>query len=193
VSALAWPLLLLALAVVLLVAEVFVPSGGLIGLLGICCLGLSLWEAFQHSTEFGLLLLAGDSILLPMTMAVAFYLWPKTPLARRVFLKPPTPEEIVEPSAVRYFDHLVGRFGKTLTPLRPSGLVDFDGRRLDGISEDGLIPAGALIVAVRSRSGRVVVRSARLLPEALNGRDQVRDVAVDLSGSPAESNSTRNS
>jgi hypothetical protein len=39
-------------------------------------------------------------------------------------------------------------------------LVDFEGRRLDGLSEEGLIPAGALVRAVRVRSGQLVVRAA---------------------------------
>ena len=39
-STLAWPLLLLAFGLILLIAEVFIPSGGLIGLLALCCLGL---------------------------------------------------------------------------------------------------------------------------------------------------------
>jgi membrane-bound ClpP family serine protease len=55
---------------------------------------------------------------------------------------------------------LVGQLGRTLTPLRPSGLVDFEGRRLDALSEEGLIPAGALIRALRVRSGQLIVRPA---------------------------------
>jgi membrane-bound serine protease (ClpP class) len=55
---------------------------------------------------------------------------------------------------------LIGQFGRAVTPLRPSGLVDFDGRRLDGLSEEGLIPAGTLVRAVRVRGGELVVRTA---------------------------------
>ena len=51
----------------------------------------------------------------------------------------------------------MGQLGRALTPLRPSGMVDFDGRRLDGLSEEGLIPSGALIRAVRVRSGQLVI------------------------------------
>ena len=57
-------------------------------------------------------------------------------------------------------EHLIGQFGRALTPLRPSGLVDFDGRRLDGLAEEGLIPRGALVRAVQIRGGQLVVRPA---------------------------------
>jgi len=159
-STLAWPLLLLVFGFLLLILEVFIPSGGLIGLLALSCLGLSLWKAFSQSTALGLNFLLADFLLMPLAMMLAVYLWPKTPLARRVFLKPPAPEDIELSHSVQRLDHLVGQLGRALTPLRPSGLVDFDGRRLDAISEEGLIPSGALIRAVRVRGGRLIVRTA---------------------------------
>lgn len=159
-STLAWPLLLLAFGLILLIAEVFIPSGGLIGLLALSCIALSLWRAFDQSTDLGLKFLLADFILMPMVMMLAVYLWPRTPLAKRVFLKPPGPDDIEASHSGRRLDHLVGQLGRALTPLRPSGMVDFDGRRLDGLSEDGLIPAGTLIRAVRVRSGQLIVRMA---------------------------------
>jgi membrane-bound ClpP family serine protease len=159
-STLAWPLLLLAFGFLLLILEVFIPSGGLIGLLALSCLGLSLWKAFAQSTALGLNFLLADFLLMPVTMMLALYLWPKTPLARRVFLKPPAPEDIELSHSGMRLDHLVGQLGRALTPLRPSGLVDFDGRRLDGLSEEGLIPSGALVLAVRVRGGQLIVRTA---------------------------------
>jgi membrane-bound ClpP family serine protease len=159
-STLAWPLLLLAFGLLLLIAEVFIPSGGLIGFLALCCLGLSLWRAFQQSTDLGLKFVLADGFLLPLTMALAIHLWPRTPLARRVFLARPSPEEFEVSHSNMRIDHLVGQLGRALTTLRPSGMVDFDGRRLDGLSEEGLIASGTLIQAVRIRGGQLVVRIA---------------------------------
>src|SRR4051794_1400716 len=93
-STLAWPLLLLAFALILLIAEVFIPSGGMIGLLAAFCLVWSLWLAFRESYSLGLKFLAADFLLLPLAFSLALYLWPKTPMAKRVFLRPPAPEEI---------------------------------------------------------------------------------------------------
>jgi membrane-bound ClpP family serine protease len=159
-STLAWPLLLLAVGLLLLIAEVFIPSGGLIGFLALSCVGLSLWHAFGVSFELGLKFLLADCLLLPLAIALAIHLWPRMPMARRVFLMRPTPEEIEVSHSSQRLDHLVGQLGRALTPLRPSGMVDFDGRRLDGLSEEGLIPAGAMIRAVRVRAGQLVVRTA---------------------------------
>jgi membrane-bound ClpP family serine protease len=159
-STLAWPLLLLAFGLLLLIAEVFVPSGGLIGFLAAGCVVLSLWHAFQRSMDLGLKFLVADCLLLPLALALAMYLWPRTPMGRLLLLSRPTPEEIEVSHSTLRLDHLVGQMGRALTPLRPSGLVDFDGRRLDGMSEEGLIAPGTLILAVRVRSGQVIVRKA---------------------------------
>lgn len=159
-STLAWPLLLLAFGLILLIAEVFIPSGGVIGVLALACIGLSLWRAFEQSADLGLKFLLADFLLAPLVLSLALYLWPRTPLAKRVFLQPPAREDIELSHSSQRLDHLVGQVGRALTPLRPSGMVDFDGRRLDGQSEEGLIPSGALIQAVRVRGGRLIVRPA---------------------------------
>lgn len=159
-GALVWATLCLAAGLGLLIAEVFIPSGGIIGMLAMGLLGFSLWQAFTVSTTAGLGFLVALVVLVPMTAALAFRLFPKTPMGRWLLLSPPAPEEVAaEPTAGR-LEHLVGQFGRALTPLRPSGLVDFDGRRLDGLSEEGLIPRGALVRAVQIRGGQLIVRPA---------------------------------
>jgi membrane-bound ClpP family serine protease len=159
-NALIWPIVFLAAGLLLLVVEVFIPSGGLIGLLALSCLVLSIWKAFAHSTTMGVQFLVALLILLPIALMAAAHLWPRTPLAKRIFLRPPEPEDIVPSHQNERLDHLIGQFGRALTPLRPSGRVDFDGRPLDGLSEEGLIPAGALVRAVQVRGGQLVVRMA---------------------------------
>jgi membrane-bound ClpP family serine protease len=160
-NALVWPFLFLVAGLLLLTAELFIPSGGLIGLLAISCLGLSVWKAFQYSSALGIEFLAALLILMPLALMLAAHLWPRTPLAKRILLRPPSPEDVEPSHHNERLDHLIGQFGRALTPLRPSGLVDFDGRRLDGLSEEGLIPAGALVRAVQVRSGQLIVRKAQ--------------------------------
>ncbi|MDB5351402.1 MAG: hypothetical protein JWN86_2649 [Planctomycetota bacterium] len=156
---LVWPTLCLALGLILLIAEVFIPSGGLIGLLALGLMVVSLYLGFT-TTAHGLKFLVALAVLLPLSMVAAVQLWPRSPFAKFIFLKPPTPEESAPEVRGVVLDHLIGQFGRALTPLRPSGLVDFDGRRLDGLSEEGLIPSGALVRAVQIRSGQIVVRAA---------------------------------
>jgi membrane-bound serine protease (ClpP class) len=53
---------------------------------------------------------------------------------------------------------LKGRHGKTVTPMRPSGVVEFDGRRIDALTEGVMLEPGAAVRCVDVRAGRVVVR-----------------------------------
>jgi membrane-bound ClpP family serine protease len=156
-----WPILCMAIGLILLLAEVFIPSGGLIGLLAIGLVLVSLGLAFAQSTMLGLKFLAALGVLLPLTLVLAINLWPRTPMAKWIFLKPPEPTDVgPEDDDGPRLDHLVGQYGRTLTPLRPSGLVDFEGRRVDGLAEEGMIPAGAIVRAVQVKAGQMVVRLA---------------------------------
>jgi len=161
-SYLMWPLLLLAIGLLLLMTEAFIPSGGLIGILAIGCLVLSLYQAFTvpSAPNLGWKFLVAELIMIPVAMTYAIHLWPRTPWAKKIFLSPPAPEEFDTAHSRQRLDHLLGDFGRALTPLRPSGLVDFDGRRLDARAEEGLIATGSLVRAVRVESGILIVRKA---------------------------------
>jgi membrane-bound ClpP family serine protease len=166
-----WPILCLAMGLILLIAEVFIPSGGLIGILAIGLMVVSLGLAFAESTALGLKFLLAVCVLMPLALALAVHLWPRTPLAKWIFLKPPDPEDVDAGRVVHgvRLEHLIGQFGRALTPLRPSGVVDFEGHRIDGLSEEGLIPSGSLVRAVQVRGSQLVVRMApdRTLDEIL--------------------------
>lgn len=154
-----WPLVCVALGLLLVVLEAFVPSGGLIGLLagGLIVYGVAL--AFWQSTELGWKFLVGVGLALPCAVGLGLFFWPRSPMAKYFALAPPETEEIVEQRGD--LDHLVGQFGRALTPLRPAGVVSFEGRRHDGQAQDGMIDSGTLVEAIAVRGRRLIVRVAR--------------------------------
>jgi len=154
-----WPILFLVIGLMLLVAEAFIPSGGFIGFTAVVCVGLSLWHAFQQSTSLGLTFLLVDLIVVPLTIVLAFWLWMKSPLSRTFLLSPPSEDEIDVSHSDHQLDGVVGSTGRALTPLRPSGHVEIEGRRYDGLADGGLIPAGSLVRVIQARSGQVIVQS----------------------------------
>jgi membrane-bound ClpP family serine protease len=157
-SVLFWPSLFLALGLLLLIVEVFIPSGGLIGICSIACLLLCLWYAFSQSPMMGAIFMLVDLVALPLTAMGAFSLWSRSPLGRKFFLQPPAPDEIDVSHADHHLGHLVDQVGRALTPLRPCGHIEIDGRRVDGLAEEGFLPAGSLVRVLRVRSGQLVVR-----------------------------------
>ena len=152
------PFLLLVVALGLLVAEDLLPTGGALGLLAAGCLIFLVYLGFAESLLVGLRNLVLEVVLIPAGFWCWSSLMAKTKLGRVGYLQPPEAHE-VEVSAERSdLSRLVGLRGRALTPLRPSGMVDFDGRRLDGVAEEGLIASGSTVQAVRVHSGRLVVR-----------------------------------
>ena len=53
---------------------------------------------------------------------------------------------------------LRGRYGRAASDLRPSGVVDFDGKRIDAISEGVMVQVGAWVRCIDVKAGRVLVR-----------------------------------
>ena len=55
-------------------------------------------------------------------------------------------------------EQLRGRIGRTLSALRPAGVVDFDGRRIDTITEGMMVDPGQWVRCIEVKAGKVVVR-----------------------------------
>ena len=157
-SVMFWPSIFLAIGLLLIVLEVFIPSGGLIGFCSIACLVLCLWYAFAESFGLGAMFVLIDLIALPLTATLALSLWSRTPLGRKFFLRPPAPEEIDVSHADSHLEAVVGEVGRTITPLRPCGYIEIAGRRAEAMAEEGFLSAAVPVRVLCARSGHLVVR-----------------------------------
>lgn len=61
-------------------------------------------------------------------------------------------------SAANDLMYFIGKEGKALTPLRPSGTADFEGVRLDVVSEGDFIPKDSAVSIVKIEGHRIVVK-----------------------------------
>jgi membrane-bound serine protease (ClpP class) len=157
-----WGELLLALGgVALLLVEFFViPGFGFAGLLGIAALlaALVLSVVGSGATPEYFMLAAGR-ILFSLLIAVAasFLLlrfMPRTPFGRRLILDTGLGAE--PESDLRW----LGKRGRTTSPLRPAGIAEIEGARVDVVSEGEMIEPGAEIEVMRVDGNRIVVRRA---------------------------------
>lgn len=159
-TALVWVVSLLVLGLGVMVLEVFVPSGGILGFVSILALVASVATAFlELGATAGMASLAAVVLAVPAVLSVAFRWFPETPLGRRVL--PPAPESAdVLPDLARrqHARDLVGRTGLTLSELLPWGGVQIDGEVVDAVSEDGPIAAGVAIEVVGVQAAALIVR-----------------------------------
>jgi len=161
-TTLLWVLTLLLLGLGVMVLEVFVPSGGILGFVSIAALIAAVATAFlEQGATAGMAALAVVVLAVPAVLAVAFRWFPETPLGRRVL--PPAPEAadvLPDLERRRHMRDLVGRPGQTVSELLPWGRVEIDGEMVEAMSEGGPIEAGVAIEAVGVQGTAVVVRPA---------------------------------
>ena len=158
-----WAILLLLAGLLLIMLEVFTPSGGIIGVAAAACFAFSIlfaWQAWWGTYPlYFWTYLAGMCALIPTAAVLAFRVWPNTPIGRRAILTGPTREEVVpfqeEEARLR---ELVGEVGLATTVLNPAGMIKVDNERLHCQSEGMVIDAGTPIRIIAVQGNRVIVR-----------------------------------
>lgn len=165
-------LLLVAAGVLLLGLEAFViPGFGVAGVAGIGALvaGFAMTLVGAGATPaiiLGALGRVAISLLVALGAGVALLsVLPRLPYGRRLVLD--TEMRSDEGYALSGdTDRLqVGQTGITLSPLRPAGVADIKGRRVDVVSEGGYVEAGSEITVTRVDGNRIVVRDRPGMPE----------------------------
>jgi membrane-bound ClpP family serine protease len=158
-AALTWAIILLVLGLIILVIEVFVPSGGLLGVLSGASLLSSVGLAFSQGLGTGIIFLTVVLATVPSIVGAGMHYWPNTRLGRKLVLMPPDPADVDPATAQdRALRELVGQVGRTLTPHLPSGITELDGRRVDTIAIGMGLEAGTLVRVVDVQGRRVLVR-----------------------------------
>ncbi len=166
--------LIFGAGLVLLGIEIFViPGFGLFGALGgVAVLGgifMALLGGLPTTPDFtraGMVLTTSILIVLVSAWVILRSLPSSSRLARSgVFLLTRTDRDVGFESAPHRTD-LVGREGRAITDLRPSGTGIFGDERVDVVSEAEWIPAGSAIRVVSAEGYRHVVRA---VPQVKSG------------------------
>ena len=143
---------------VLIVAEVFVPSGGLISLFALACAVGGAVIFFHHSTTAGWIGIGIAAIMIPSVLVIAYKMFPKTRFGRSVTLTPPERQQGDAVPDTLKLKELLGTVGVVLTPLRPVGMCDFSGRRVECVAESGYVDKGKKVKVIQVESTQLTVR-----------------------------------
>lgn len=166
------PALLLSLfaaAILVLVAEIFIPSHGILSVAGIGILIGAIVKTFSiYGEAVGVAVLLASLIVIPTLAVVAVRTWPNTRIGK--LIAPPNPVYTAgdfgtDPAELEL---LIGREGRTLSTLRPIGTCQFGNQRLECVSESGLVDADVRIRAVG-------VRGRNLEVAAIDGESAVQE------------------
>jgi membrane-bound serine protease (ClpP class) len=146
----------------LLIAEMFVP-GGITGAIGVALMGTAIVFTFR---QYGFFPGAGVTVVtvvgLPIVILKAI---------ERNSLKKQISAGEGYVASQDGLEQLLDTQGEALTKLRPAGMAQLDGRRVDVVAESGMIAKGATVRVVMVEGNRVVVRQTAPPPEPEDGVD----------------------
>ncbi len=152
-----WVGVILALAgltLLLLETHVF-PGHGIAAVAGLLLLFLGMFWALGGSNNAAFAL-SVSTILTTVSIIGFFAYLPKSPVWKKLG------QQMQQRASLGYVTsesrmHFLGRIGKAATVLRPAGLADIDGVRLDVVTEGEFLEVGTPVVVIRVEGGRIVV------------------------------------
>lgn len=154
------PILLISIGFILIIAEVFIPDFGLLGILGVLSVA---WGLYMTTGDFGIMIrdltiaIISSVIILILLLRNGYSISHLNRFVLNTASKEPFEIEESEDKPRL----AIGMLGEARTPLRPSGKVKFEQFPLpfDVISNDGHIQSGTKVVIQEIHGNKIVVRN----------------------------------
>ena len=147
-------LVLLAIAAALLLAELILPTHGILGVFGIASAIAAIFVTLQQNAWAAVGLTLAMALVSPLIWSAALRIWPRTWMGRRILLPPVDATSPPPPVCV-------GDQGITVSELRPMGVCEFpNGSRVEATSEHGIVESGQAVKVIALVNNRPVVRVA---------------------------------
>lgn len=184
-SPLGWAALLLTFGLIIMLVEMFVPSGGVLAFISAISVIASIFMAFRSSSEAGVGFMALAVVGTPVVLAIGFKLWPRTPLGKRILLDVPSGDDVLPDIELRKrLKELVGHIGTAKALMLPGGPVQVEGHMYDALSEGVAVQPGERVKVVEVRGTRIVVRPTKdePAPAASIDVDDPLNVTIDKLG-----------
>ena len=154
-----WSLVLRVASIGFLIGEIFHPGFGLPGVLGLVCLGLDILISAQTLAQ-GLLMTAIAAVIVLVIFLIGASMISAGTLPKKLVLRD-------ENGSVEGFvsgdgdGAAPGQTGRAVTVLRPAGIAEIGGRRLDVVTQGEFIPKGSPLRVEAVEGSRIVVAAAQ--------------------------------
>ena len=146
-------LTLVIAGLILLILEIFLP-GGILGALAYLCFLSGTIMAYGISANFGhsILLFSISSVL--FSLYYTFIYFQKTKIGKKLTLNTATERLDIYDEKLE----LKGLIGRTVTDIRPGGMVLVGGKRYDALSSGEPISAGKKVVVFEVEGNNIYIR-----------------------------------
>jgi len=160
-------IILFAIGLLLLLAEIFlIPGFGLAGISGIAAILASIFLTFGNIVQ------ATYSILIALGVSVVgFFLLvkyiPSTRTWRKFVLSTEQKKELGYTVGTKDLQRLTGKEGIVITPLRPSGIVEVNGKKLNALTRGEYVDSNTKIKIISVEGNKIVVEAVAVTDKAL--------------------------
>ncbi len=150
--------LLFLAGTLVLTLEIFIPSYGVLSVVGVGFLIAAIVKTFAYGGDTaGVVSIIACCIFLPTFAYISVKYWRLTPIGRRIVPANPVLTE-ADMASLTKLNAFVGKTGTTVSPLRPVGICTFQGQRISCVAEVGTVEAGVGVVALGIKNGNLTVR-----------------------------------
>lgn len=153
-----WSTLLILAGMLIIAAELFIPSGGVLSIFAALSLIAAIVVAFMDSLTTGAIALTAIVVLVPLLATFLLRWWPQTPMGRRILLQSVDDKQDPEDDPRL---QLLGCQGVVRNEMLPNGRIMIDGQLYDAVSQGMMIAEGAAIVVTAVDGNRIEVRPQR--------------------------------
>jgi len=148
------PVLLQIIGILVIIAEIFIPSLGILAVIALAVLSYSLYIVFTSiSTTAGVVFTGLDIILVPLIVFLGIKILAKSPMSLKKELS--KADGVV--SQKEKLEAYINMKGKAVTDLRPAGMAQINSQRVDVVTDGEYINAGIPVIVTGVAGNRIVV------------------------------------
>ncbi|NLY17807.1 MAG: hypothetical protein GX045_02360 [Clostridiaceae bacterium] len=151
-----YQIIIFIVGLIFLIIEIFTPGFGVSGGIGLVLLVIGI--LITASTPFeALVMIIMLLAIIGLALTIILHSTARGKLSKTLILNEKLNKEsgFIGTEDLEYF---VGKEGITVTTLRPAGIAEFDGVKLDVVSEGEFIPNGTRVKIIKVSGRRIVVR-----------------------------------
>lgn len=149
-------LVMFAAGLLLLLVEAFIPGFGVAGAGGIILILLSVIISAENFTQ-AITAIVVAFVVSIIALALIIKYAPKSKFYDRIILKTSLSKEAGFAATEDYSEY-IGKEGVAITPLRPAGIVEVNGKRLDVVAEGTFVKSGSKVVIIGVEGRRIIIK-----------------------------------
>jgi membrane-bound ClpP family serine protease len=155
------PVILQFVGIGIIIAEIIIPSGGILSILAVGIFVYSLYMIFTGiSVAAGMVVLIIDLITIPVLIILGLKFIARSPVTLRETLS----REQGVSSQSKDMDQFLGIEGTALTDLRPAGIALLSEQRTDVVTRGEYVERGTPIIVIKVTGNQIIVKKQTPTP-----------------------------